>query len=92
MRDQSIIIHGVHEKDRDDRQYLTKLFDILEMGHTNPLTAHRLGMKKYDRQRPLRVTMETLDKKMEFMSKLGLLSGPKKDFKNRNVNDNYTFA
>ena len=49
-------------------------------------------MKKYDKQRPLTVTMEWLDEKMEFMSKLGLLSGPEKDFKNINVTDNYTFA
>ena len=68
------------------------MFGILGKGHTNLLRAHRLGMKKYDRQRPLRVTMETLDEKMEFMSKLGLLSGAEKDFKNINVTDDYTIA
>ena len=36
--------------------------------------------------------METLDEKMEFMSKLGLLSGAEKDFKNINVTDDYTMV
>ena len=50
-RDQSIIIHGVQEGDRDDKQYITKFFSILEMSHPGPLTAHRLGNRATDNDR-----------------------------------------
>ena len=92
MRDQNIIIHGIKEGDRDDKQYLTKLLAILGMGHTNPLTAHRLGTKNSDRQRPLKVIMKTIEEKHELMSRLGLLSGAEYDFKNISVTDDYTIA
>ena len=91
-RDQNIIIHGIYEGDRDDGQYLTKLLEILGMGHTNPLTAHRLGMKKCDRQRPLKVTMKKVEEKQELMSRLGLLSVAEYDFRNISVTDDYTIA
>ena len=34
MRDENVIIHGIYEGNRDDGVYLTKFFDILQMGHT----------------------------------------------------------
>ena len=92
MRDQNVIIHGIYEGDGDDRQYLTKFFDILGMDHTGPLAAHRLGIKKNDRQRPLRVTMKTLEDKEELMSRLGFLWNAKNDFKKISVTDDYTMA
>ena len=89
-RDQSIIIHGVQEGDRDDKQYITKFFSILEMTHTGQLTAHRLGMKQDNRQRPLKVTMKTLEEKEQLMSRLGLLWGAENEFKNISVTHDYT--
>ena len=92
MRDQNIIIHGIYEGDGDDRLYLTKLFDFLGMDHTGLLAAHRLGIKKSDRQRPLRVTMKTLEDKEELMSRLGLLWNAENDLKKMSVTDDYTIA
>ena len=62
------------------------------MDHTGPLAAHRLGMKKSDRQRPLRVTMKTLEDKEELMSRLGFLWNAENDFKKISITDDYTMA
>ena len=92
MRDQNIIIHGVYEGNRDDREYVTKLFNILQMGHTGPLSVHRLGKKKCDRQRPLQVTMRRIEEKAEIMSKLGFLWGAEDEYRRISVTEDYTVA
>ena len=62
------------------------------MDHTGLLKAHHLGIKKSDRQRPLRVTMKTLEDKEELMSRLGLLWNAENDLKKMSVTDDYTIA
>ena len=91
-RDQNIIIHGINEGNRDDREYIRKLFDILQMDHTGPLMVHRLGIKNRNKQRPLHVTMKTIEEKGELMSRLGLLRGAEDEFKKISVTEDYTVA
>ena len=90
IRDQNIIIHGVNERDKADTDYLKKLFDILGMGHTGPSMSHRLGTKKFDRPRPVQITMKSVEEKQQFMSKLGLLNHADDEFKNISITNDYT--
>ena len=90
IRDQNIIIHGVHEREKADTDYLKNLFDILGMGHTGPSISHRLGKKKLDRPRPVQITMKSVEEKQQFMSKLGLLSHADDEFKSISITDDYT--
>ena len=92
MRDQNVIIHGIYEGNRDDSEYVTKFFNVLQMGHTNPLSIHRLGIKQSDRQRPLQVIMRTIQEKAELMSKLGLLWGAEDKSKRISVTQDYAVA
>ena len=89
---QNVIIHGINEGEEvgHDAIYLQKLFDILEMGHTGPTIAHRLGMKKHDRPRPIKLTMKSINQKVQFKSKLGKLKFAEDVFKKISVTDDYT--
>ena len=64
-RDKNIIIHGIDENDEKgyDGNYLKKLFSVMEMGHTSPTLAHRLGTKKPDGPRPMKLTMKSNEDK-----------------------------
>lgn len=91
-RDQNIIIHGIDEGNEVDYDniYLKKLFAIIEMNHTSPTIAHRLGMKKPDGPRPMKITMETKNEKDKFMSQLGKLKYAGAEYKKISVTDDYT--
>ena len=56
-RELNIIVHGINENTEADETYIKKLFDIMEMD-TGPTIAHRLGVKKEDRARPIRIVMK----------------------------------
>ena len=73
-----------------DTDYLKNLFDILGMGHTGPSMSHRLGTKKFDRPRPVQITMKSVEEKQQFMAKLGLLNHADDEFKNISITDDYT--
>ena len=92
-RDLNIIIHGIDEgKEVDyDSIYLKKLFSIMEMSHTSPKLAHRLGIRKPDGPRPMRITMKSKNEKDKLMSKLGKLKYADTEYKKINVTDDYTF-
>ena len=65
---------GVDEsKEADDEVYMKKLFSITGMDHTSPMLAHRLGMRKPNGPRPVKIKMESNIDKAKFMSKLGAL-------------------
>ena len=91
-REQNVIIHGINEGTEvgHDAIYLKELFDILGMGHTGPIITHRLGMKKHDRPRPIKLTMKSINVKEQFMSKLGKLKFADDEFKRISVTDDYT--
>ena len=91
-RSSSIVVHGIDEnKEVDDRVYTEKLFSIMEMDHTSPTLAHRLGSMKVDSPRPLKVTMKTKNIKAEFMSKLWKLRYADTAYKKIRVTDDYTY-
>ena len=53
---------------------------------------HRLGMKKLDRPRPIKLTMKSIDQKEQFMSKLGKLKFADDEFKKISVTNDYTIV
>ena len=89
-RELNVIIHGIHEGKYTDNQYLDKLFGILGVDPTSACMYHRLGMKKSDRQRPLKIMMKSVNEKRNFMARLGRLRGAEDEFKKISVTDDYT--
>ena len=59
--------------------------------NSGPLTAHRLGEKKVDQARPIKVVMETMNQKTEFMSKLWKLRYAGPAHKKARITDDYTW-
>ena len=91
-RDENIIIHGIDENNEVgyDERYLKKLFTVMEMGQTSPTLAHRLGMRKADKPRPMKIMMDSKEDKVKFMSKLGALKYAATEYKKIRVTDDYT--
>ena len=58
---------------------------------TGPANAHRLGVKKEDRARPIKIVMESKSHKAEFMSKLWKLKHADPTHKKARVTDDYTW-
>ena len=56
-----------------------------------PMIAHRLGEKKVDRPRPIKLVMKTMIHKTEFMSKLWKLKYAGPDHKKARITDDYTW-
>jgi len=77
MHDLNIIIHGINERETTDNVFIKELFGIMEVD-TGPVITHRLGEKKEDRTRPIKIVIESRNHKAEFMSKLWKLkyAGP----------------
>ena len=91
-RELNIIIHGVKEDGTvsQSNPVVKELFETLEMKHHPTTSADRLGAKSQERIRPIRVTMESYERKQEFMTSLWRLKqGPKK-FQKISITDDYT--
>ena len=90
-RELNIIVHGVEEDAGTQTGPVFKeLFDTLEVKHHLTTLADRLGGKSPDKIRPIRVTMESLERKRELMAKLWKLKhGPEK-FQKISVTEDYT--
>ena len=86
------MIYGIDEGNEVDYDniYLKNLFTIIEMNHTSPTIAHRLGMRKPDGPRPMKITMESKNEKDKFMSQLGKLKYAGAEYKKISVTDDYT--
>ena len=67
------------------------LFDIVEMEHTGPTIMHRLGSKKEDRLRPMKIVMKSKSEKSEFLSKLWKLKDANIVYKRIRVTEDYTW-
>ena len=91
-RDNNIIIHGIKESNEIgyDEIYLKRLFTVMKMGQTSPTLAHRLGIRRADRPRPMKITMDSKDDKAKFMSQLGALKYAATDYRKIRVTDDYT--
>ena len=90
-RELNIIIHGINENNEKDEVFIKNLFDIMEMGNTGPTIAHRLGEKRKDQPRPIKIVMESKNHKAEFMSKLWRLKHADNVYKKIRVTDDHTW-
>ena len=88
-RDLNIIIHGIDESEIPDDLFIKELFCITEV-KTSPVMVHRLGQKKEDRSRPIKIVMDTKKHKTEFMSKLWKLRYAGPTHKKARITDDYT--
>ena len=68
----NIIIHGLDEKSDGDEVSIKKIFDLMGM-EIDPSMTHRLGAKKENRARPVKIVMKSESHKASFMSKLWML-------------------
>ena len=91
MRDLNLIVHGIEESNDVDNVFVKRLFSIMEMDHTGPTIAHRLGSKKEDRPRPMKIVMKSKSNKSEFMSKLWKLKYADAVYKKIRVTEDYTW-
>ena len=87
-RKSNIIIHGLEENNESDEVYIKKIFDAMDM-EIGPALAHRLGAKKENRARPVKMVMRSESDKASFMSRLWMLKH-KLNQKIR-VTDDYTW-
>ena len=68
-RDLNVIIHSVNESETTDDLFIKELFCITEV-KTSSVMVHRLGQKKEDRSRPIKIVMAAKKHKADFMTKL----------------------
>ena len=61
------------------------------MDNTGPTIAHRLGEKRKDQPRPMKIVMESKNHKAEFMSKLWKLKHADNAYKKIRVTDDHTW-
>ena len=90
-RELNVIIHGIDESNKVDDILMNTLFGILDMNNTGSTIAHRLGEKKQDQPRPVKIVMESKNQKAEFMSKLWKLKYSDNIYKKIRVTDDYTW-
>ena len=86
----SMVIHGLDEENEDDDESIKKLFSIVEMD-AGQTTSHRLGVRRKDGVRPIRIFMESKGKKAELMSNLWKLKYAENAFKKIRVTDDHTW-
>ena len=91
MRDLNLIIHGIEESNGVDKVFVKNLFDIVEMEHTGPTIMHRLGSRKQDGLRPMKIVMKSKSEKSEFLSKLWKLKEANTAYKRIRVTEDYTW-
>ena len=91
-RELKLIVHGIEESGThtETNSVVKELFETLEVKHHPATLADRLGEKSLNKNRPIRITMESDEKKMEIMSKLWKLKwGPGK-FQKISITDDFT--
>lgn len=91
-RELNLIVHGLEENDTNTQTNLVvkEIFDTLEVKHHPTTLAVRLGGKSLDKNRPIRITMESNERKGEIMSKLWKLKhGPGK-FQKLSITEDFT--
>ena len=87
----NIIIHGITaDKGKEhDGRIIAELFRNIMVPHI-PSSIDRLGMKKTDKARPIRLIMQSEKEKSDFMSNLGRLKYGIDEFKKISITDDYT--
>ena len=87
----NIIIHGIKENQETgrDSNVMKELFKAVGVPHS-PHSTIRLGAKKHDEPRPIKLIMRSKNEKEEFMSNLGKLKYAKDELKKISVTADYT--
>ena len=91
-RELKLIVHGIEESGThtETNSVVKELFETLEVKHHPTILADRLGEKSLNKNRPIRITMESDERKIEIMSKLWKLKyGPGK-FLKISITDDFT--
>ena len=87
----NVIVHGVEEDTSTQTGSVVKeLFDTLEVKHHPNTLADRLGGKSLDKIRPIRITMESHERKHEFMAQLWKLKNGPMNCQKISVTEDYT--
>ena len=92
QRELNVIVHGITEDDTGARTdvIVAELCDTLGLNYQPTTLADRLGSKSPEKSRPIRITMESYERKREFMSKLWRLKhGPPK-FQKISITEDFT--
>ena len=73
QRDLNLIVHGVKEDDAGSNtdRLVMELFDTIGMEHLSTTPAHRLGSKSPDRIRPIKITLESYEEKLNSCQSFG---------------------
>ena len=89
-RSKNIIIHGIAEADpSDDTNIIKELTSVLDCGVT-PSSIIRVGKKKEQGSRPLKIIMSTVNDKECIMGSLGKLKNAPDNLRRISVTDDYT--
>ena len=91
-RELNVIVHGIREDDARPQtdQLVTELFETIGVEQHRTTLAHRLGSKSTDRIRPVKITLESSEKKSEFMSKLWKLKYGSEKFQKISITEDFT--
>jgi len=96
-REKNIIIHGVVEhrgteieNQEYDEDFITKLLQIIG-AHVKPVTIARLGKPNEERNRPVKLIMNSTENKAQVMSRLVNLKNADELYKSISVKDDYTY-
>ena len=88
MRELNIIVHGLKEDSTDP--VVKELFDTLKIAQHPETSTDRLGAKSPDKIRPIRITMESYERKQKLMSSLWRLKNGPEKFRKISITEDYT--
>ena len=90
-RSKNFIIHGISEVEEDgyDTNVVKEIIDFLDCG-VSPVSVIRVGKKKEQGSRPLKITMASVQNKDNIMRNLGKLKDAPENLRKISVTDDYT--
>ena len=91
-RELNLIVHGLEENGTNTQTntIVKELFDTLEVKHHPTTLTDRLGGKSPDKIRPIRLKMESNERKSEIMSKLWKLKHGPARFQKISITEDFT--
>ena len=91
-RELNLIVHGLEENGTNTQtnSIVKELFDTLEVKHHPTTLTDRLGGKSLHKIRPIRIKMESNERKSEIMSKLWKLKHGQARFHKISITEDFT--
>ena len=89
LRASNIVIQGVNEGKQEDKDYISLLLKTLGV-HSEPESITRLGKSEPNKNRLLKIKVNSVSDKNQFMSRLSNLKNVEDRFRKINVTDDYT--